>query len=182
MSRRWIALCALLLACDRSQPSARMVTMSGLQVPERTADDGTPDSCELLAAAAPQRLLGAEVFPAQRVYGLCLFEARDSVTGGAEKSIALEIRKDPAGTPRDLDAFWDREGAGVGFAGGKREQIETLQSLGDRALWHPIDGGLRLFAYWKSDRILVLTVRGVPTELALPWARQLAQTAIQSDS
>jgi hypothetical protein len=34
----------------------------------------------------------------------------------------------------------------------------------------------------SPDRILVLTVRSVPAERALPWARQLAQTAIQRDS
>jgi hypothetical protein len=185
----WLAL-ALLAACGRAQDSSGpaaaspgMVMLHGLQAPPRTQFDGTPDSCELLAAAAPQEFFGgAAMRPAQRVYGLCLFETVDSQTGTAEKSIGLEIRRDKATTPRSVDEFWEREGYGAGLEMSEREQLRTLDSLGDFAAWHPAIGGLRLFAYWKGNDMLVLTIRGATPERALPWARALAERAIRAGS
>jgi hypothetical protein len=143
--------------------------------------DGSPDSCELLSAAAPQTLLGKELAPARRIYGLCWFLAKDS--GDPEKSVGLEIRRESeAGVPTNQDEFWEREAGGVGLAGGAREQIEELDGPGDYSLWHPVDGGLRLFAYWDGEYVLVLTVKGAPLERALPWARELARAAVRQAS
>jgi hypothetical protein len=155
--------------------------MHGLQVPPRVHDDGSPDACELLAAADPRRLLGAELGPAMRIYGLCQVDVAEPA--GPERSVGLEIRRDPeAGVPADLDGFWEREGGGVGMLGSSREQIQELDSLGDYALWFPIDGGLQLFTYWQDEYILVLTIRGVPVERALPWGRELAQASVRRAS
>ncbi len=176
MSVRLVALCLALAvsgltACGDSKDSSK-------PFPARTQLDGAPDSCELLFAAAPQTLLGVELAPAQRFYGLCLVQDKDFPASGApEKSVGLEVRSDAAFVARNLDEFWEREGDGVGMAGGKREQVEAIPQLGDYAVWHPVDGGVRLFAYWGRQFVLVLTIRGVPPERALPWARELARAA-----
>lgn len=63
------------------------------------------------------------------MYGLCLFETQDSQAGTAEKSIGLEIRRDPdAPTPKSLDEFWGREGYGVGLEQASREELHPLDS------------------------------------------------------
>ena len=149
----------------------------GLKVPPRVHDDGSPDTCDLLGEASPQRLLGAELGPAMRIYGLC--HVAVSEPADPARSVGLEIRRDhERGVPHDLDAFWEREGGGVGMLGGSRDGIQEIDALGDYALWFPIDGGLQLFAYWQDEYILVLTIRGVPTERALAWGRELAQQGV----
>jgi hypothetical protein len=156
--------------------SGELVNIAGILAPPRVQDDGTPDACELLGNADPRSLLGQDLAPARRVYGLCLVDAagpRDP-----ERSIGLEIRRDPAGVPRNLDEFWEREAGGVGALGSSREQIEELPEPGDYSLWFPIEGGLQLFSYWKDEYILVLTIRGVPADRALPWARGLARSSV----
>ena len=157
-----------------------LARLGSILAPPRTQDDGSPDACELLGAADPAALLGAEVAAAQRVYGLCWVET--AVRETAERSVGLEIRRDPNGVPANLEQFWEREGGGVQMLGSSREQIELLPLLGDYALWFPVEGGMQLFSYWKNQYILVLTVRGVPTERALPWARALAAASLQRAS
>ena len=162
---------------DYALRPASFETRHGLQIPPRMHDDGSPDACDLLAESSPQRLLGAEVGPALRIYGMCRFAALEPAE--PERSVALEIRRDRAsGVPHDLDAFWAREGGGVGMLGSSREKIQELDAPGDYALWFPIDGGLQLFAYWQDEYILVLTIRGVPEERALAWGRELAHRSV----
>jgi hypothetical protein len=160
--------------------SGEIVEIAGIQAPRRAQDDGTPDPCELIGNADPRALLGGDLAPARRVYGLCLVEAVGA--GGPERSIGLEIRRDRAAVSRNLDEFWEREGGGVGVLGSSREQIDELREPGDYNLWFPIEGGLQLFSYWNQEYVLVLTVRGVPTERALPWARELARSSVAAAS
>jgi hypothetical protein len=175
---------ALWLGCGTAEapPSdyalrpASFETRHGLQIPPRVHDDGSPDACDLLGEASPRELLGAEVGPALRIYGMCRVAAQGPAE--PERSAALEIRRDRAGVPHDLDAFWEREGGGVGMLGSRREEIRELDAPGDYALWFPIDGGLQLHAFWQDEYILVLTIRGVPAERALLWARELAQRSV----
>jgi hypothetical protein len=148
------------------------------EAPPRVHDDGSPDSCELLAAADPSRLLGADLAPALRIYGLCRVQA--APVRDPERSVGLEIRRDRAAVSADFDGFWEREGGGVEMLGSSRDRIEELDGLGDYALWFPIEGGLQLFAYWGGEYVLVATVRGVPSVRALPWARELAQASIRA--
>jgi hypothetical protein len=152
----------------------------GISAPPRSQDDGSPDSCVLLGDANPGALLDAKLAPAERIYGLCWVQ--DESMPDPERSIGLEIRRDPAGVPGNLEQFWEREGGGVQMLGSSREQIQELGMLGDYALWFPVTGGMQLFTYWKNEYILVLTVRGVPTEQALPWARALAGRSVQAAS
>src|SRR5258706_3876239 len=143
MSVRLVALCLALAvsgltACGDSKDSSK-------PFPARTQLDGAPDSCELLFAAAPQTLLGVELAPAQRFYGLCLVQDKDFPASGApEQSVGLEVRSDAAFVARNLDEFWEREGDGVGMAGGEREQVEAIPPLRDYAVWHPLDRGVRV--------------------------------------
>ena len=196
-SKRHCIISAILLGCgaDDSPPPAPVAqpappaplaqpapleSFAGLQAPPRVLDDGSPDTCALLGPADPGALLGSALGTAQRIYGLCLVETAPPAQ--PERSVGLEIRKDPSGVPGNFDAFWEREGGGVGMLGSSREQVKEIENLGDYALWFPIDGGMQLFTYWKNAYILVLTVRGVETERALPWARELAATAVQRGS
>ena len=158
----------------------QLAQLGSILAPPRTQDDGSPDACELLGGADPAALLGTEIAAAQRVYGLCY--VGPAAPAMEERSVGLEIRRDPNGVPANLDQFWEREGGGVQMLGSSREQIEPLPQLGDFALWFPVEGGMQLFTYWKSQYILVLTVRGVPTERALPWARALAAASVQRAS
>ena len=160
--------------------SGEIVEIAGIRAPRRDQDDGTPDPCELIGRADPRSLLGADLDTARRIYGLCLVDA--AAPGQPERSVGLEIRRDAAGTPRDLDDFWLREGGGVGTLGSSREQIEPLAEPGEFSLWFPIEGGLQLFSYWNRDYVLVLTIRGVPTDRALPWARDLARSSVAAAS
>jgi hypothetical protein len=160
--------------------SGKIVDIAGIQAPRRAQDDGTPDTCQLIGNADPRSLLGQDLAPARRVYGLCLVEAAGATD--SERSIGLEIRRDPPAVSRNLDEFWEREGGGVAMLGSGREQIEELREPGDYALWFPIEGGLQLFSYWDDEYVLVLTVRGVPTARALPWARDLARRSVAAAS
>jgi hypothetical protein len=157
--------------------SGEIVEIGGIQAPARAHDDGTPDPCELLGRADPRTLLGGELAPARRIYGLCLVDALGGAQD-AERSVGLEIRRDRAAAARNLDEFWEREGGGVGLLGSSRERIQELPGPGDYSLWFPIDGGLQLFSYWNGEYVLVLTVRGVPEVRALPWACELARTSV----
>lgn len=183
----WARVCAsagIVLACGSEAPTSdhalrppSLETRHGLRIPPRVYDDGSPDACDLLGAAGPQRLLGAEVGPAMRIYGMCRVAV--DAPAEAERSVALEIRRDREnGVPHDLDGFWEREGGGVGMLGGSRDRIQELDAPGDYTLWFPIDGGLQLFAYWQNEYILVLTIRGVPEEPALAWGRELAHQSV----
>src|SRR5262245_60636639 len=81
------------------------------------------DQCDLLRAADPAKLLGVEIAEEPlRVYGVCRLHGKDGQP--AEwPTTDLEMRKDPEnGVPKDLDEFWDREGAGVERRGARREQ------------------------------------------------------------
>ena len=184
----WLAV-GVWLGCDPADAPARptgasqdwgraeeIVNIAGIQAPRRAFDDGTPDPCELLGNADPRALLGADLAPARRIYGLCLVDAAGPQD--PERSIGLEIRRDRAGVSRNLDEFWEREGGGVGMLGSSREQIQELTGPGDFNLWFPITDGLQLFSYWRHEYILVLTIRGVPTVRALPWARDLAKSSV----
>jgi hypothetical protein len=142
------------------------------------ASAGVPDSCALLGAADPKSLLRSEVGEPFRIYGLCRVERAGAAPFDPEHSAALEVRSDAASVPASFDAFWELEGGGVGLAGGLREQVAEIPGLGDYALWHPITRGLRLFAYARPDLVVVVTVVGVPTERALPWAQTLARDAV----
>src|SRR5262245_32207418 len=74
--------------------SGEIVEIAGIQAPPRAQDDGTPDTCQLIGNADPRSLLGKDLAPARRVYGLCLVEA--AASGDPERSIGLEIRRDRA--------------------------------------------------------------------------------------
>jgi hypothetical protein len=140
---------------------------------------GAADPCELLVTAAPQTLLETELTPAFRVLGLCRAEAKERAKDEPERYVSLELRREPLRpVPNDLAEFWQREGGGVDMLGGRREQIQVLDGIGDYALWYPSQSGLQLYAYWDRHNVLVLTVAGAPVERALPWARDLAQKAI----
>jgi hypothetical protein len=141
------------------------------------------DQCDLLRAADPAALLGVEIAEEPvRVYGVCRLHGKHGQP--AEwPTTDLEMRKDPEnGVPKDLDEFWDREGAGVERRGARREQIEELRGIGDYALWYAFPEGLQLHAFWGGKNILLITVVGAPAERALPWAEQLAKHAIEETS
>src|SRR5262245_40843086 len=100
------------------------------------------DQCDLLRAADPAALLGVEIDPEPlRVYGVCRLHGKQGQP--AEwPTTDLEMRKDPEnGVPKDLDEFWDREGAGVERRGARREQVEELSGIGDYALWYSFRDG-----------------------------------------
>jgi hypothetical protein len=160
--------------------SGEIVEIAGIQAPRRDRDDGTPDPCELIGRADPRSLLGGKLATARRIYGLCLVDADPPAQ--PERSVGLEIRRDATGAPRNLDEFWRREGGGAAVLGSSREQIEELGEPGEYSLWFPIEGGLQLFSYWSRDYVLVLTIRGVPTDRALPWARDLARSSVAAAS
>jgi hypothetical protein len=112
---------------------------------------------------------------------MCRVEIPGSgLEGTPERSAALEVRADrEKPVPANVEEFWEREGAGVEYAGGKRDQLRELAGVGDYALWHPIHGGMRLFAYWNEEWMAVITVMGVPEVHAVPWSQRLAQGTIQ---
>jgi len=140
---------------------------------------GLPDTCDFLSAADPAALLGAELAPAERYFGLCIVAAKGSQT--LDQSAGIELRRaSESGVPTNEEQFWAAEGAGVEFMGGKREGIEELDGPADYAVWYPIEFGLQLNAYWGGEYILVVNVRGAPIERALPWAREIVQTAVQA--
>jgi hypothetical protein len=141
------------------------------------------DQCDLLRAADPAALLGVEIAEEPlRVYGVCRLHGKHGEP--AEwPTTDLEMRKDPeSGVPKNLDEFWDREGAGVERRGARREQIEELSGIGDYALWYAFPEGMQLHAFWGGKNILLITVVGAPPERALPWAVQLARNAIDKTS
>ena len=144
---------------------------------------GAADPCELLRAADPGALLGTEVGPEFRVYGLCRYEAKVWLKGEPERAVGLEMRREPKrAVPTSLDEFWVREGNGVDMLGGTREQVVELRGLGDYALWYPSRDGMQLYAYWDQHNVLVLTIAGAPVDSSLPWAQELAKQAIQKAS
>jgi hypothetical protein len=144
---------------------------------------GAADPCELLRAADPGALIGTEIGPEFRVYGLCRYESKVWLKDQPERAIGLEMRREPSRpVPTSLDEFWLREGGGVDLMGGRREQVVELAGLGDYALWYPTYDGIQLYAYWDQHNILVLTVAGVPVERSLPWAQELARKAIEKAS
>jgi hypothetical protein len=143
------------------------------------------DQCDLLRAADPATLLGVEIDPEPlRVYGVCRLHGKDGVPA-KWPTTDLEMRKDPEhGIPKNLDEFWEREGAGGERRGAKREQIEELHGIGDYALWYPFSSGqgLQLHAFWGAQNIMLITVVGAPVERAFPWAKELAKNAIAAAS
>jgi hypothetical protein len=74
------------------------------------------------------------------------------------------------------------EGAGVGFLGGEREGIKEVAGLGDFAVWYPITDGLCLHLYWQGKYIIRITTRGIDNERGLPWAKTLAQRALDASA
>ena len=161
---RW-ALCACLVAvlgCDKRS--------------------GPADPCELLRAANPHALLRDELSAEQRIYGLCRVESLAAPGGPDEKSAGLEIRRDRAAAAvANFQQFWEHEGAGVGFQGGTREGGVELNGPGVYTVWFPIGGGVQLFSYWEDDHLLVITVKGAPVEIALPWAQDLAGETVRAE-
>jgi hypothetical protein len=144
---------------------------------------GAADPCELLLGADPGALLGTEIGPPFRVYGLCRYEAKVWRKGEPERAIGLEMRREPQrAVPTRLDEFWLREGNGVDLMGAKRDDVVELPGLGDYALWYPTRQGLQLYAYWGEHNVLVLTIAGAPVEPSLPWAQALARKAIEKAS
>ena len=162
---RRAALCALLLswvACSKTS--------------------GPPDPCALLRAAKPAALLAAELDADRHIYGLCRIDSLAAPAGPDEKSVGLEIRRDPAAAAvASLEQFWDREGAGVGDQGGVREKVRELNGPGSFTVWVPIEGGLQLFSYWDRDNLLVISVKGAAVERALPWAQSLAGETVRAE-
>lgn len=180
-----LALAAWIGCGEREEQRSAPAAPPAPAIPEapRKFSAAGPDACTLLADADPKMLLGGELGAPWRIYGLCRVEVPGSGADGTpERSVGLEVRVAEEGVklPTNLDEFWLQEDAGVGFAGGKREQLVQLPGIGDFALWHPITGGLRVFGYWGGRWILVLTVMGTPQEKALPWAQELARvTSLQ---
>jgi len=198
--RRSTPLCAMLgLAClvacsksaeDTAAPPTAAPVEEGNAAPQPAPQvDWTryrfagADQCDLLRGADPAALLGVEIADEPiRVYGVCRLHGKQGPP--AEwPTTDLEMRKDPEnGVPKDLDEFWDREGAGVERRGARREQIEELRGIGDYALWYAFPKGMQLHAFWGGQNILLITVVGAPAERARPWAEQLARDAIAKTS
>jgi hypothetical protein len=185
---------ALSLACGEADPPAQPAPQAeqppttgpepvppGAEVPPFPDPKRGPDVCKLLTDADPATLLAGTPGDPWRIYGMCRVEIPGSgLEGTPERSAALEVRADrEKAVPTNADEFWEREGAGAEFAGAKRDQLVELKGIGDYALWHPINGGMRLFAYWNKDWMAVVTVMGVPEVHALPWSQKLAKTAIE---
>jgi hypothetical protein len=144
---------------------------------------GSADQCELLLAADPAALLGVEIGPEFRTYGLCRYEAKVWLKQDPERAVGLEMRREPnQPVPVNFEEFWVREGGGVDLMGGKRENVVELKGLGDYALWFPTARGLQLYAYWDTHNVLVLTIAGATVEKSLPWAQDLAKKAIEKAS
>jgi hypothetical protein len=185
---------ALSLACSESEPAAPPAQSEeqppatapepippGAEAPPVPDPKLGPDVCKLLADADPATLLAGAPGAPWRIYGMCRVEIPGSgLEGTPERSAALEVRADrEKPVPTNVEEFWEREGAGVEYAGGKRDQLHELAGVGDYALWHPIQGGMRLFAYWNKEWMAVITVMGVPEVHAIPWSQRLAQGTIQ---
>jgi hypothetical protein len=158
--------------------------VGSLQVPPRTiADPGLPDSCTLLAAAEPEALITEPIAPVVRMTNVCIAHAVSSPT--FEYSLSVELRRpEPVERasgpqPSNEDAFWVAEGGGIDLVGGLREELKPIEGIGDYAVWYPITDGMALHAYWQSEFILAINVRGVPTDRGLTWAQEVARDAIE---
>jgi hypothetical protein len=159
--------------------------MNGYMVPERQIPDPTlVDSCVLLTQADPKGMLKEELAPIDRMSNVCLAFAASSQT--LERSLTVELRHpepleiENGGVPTNPEQFWGAEGGGVDLMGGKKEQVQQLQGIGDFAVWYPMTGGMALHAYWEGKYIIAINVRGIDEQSGLAWAKDVAQRAIQA--
>ena len=197
-----LALLLALAACGDSktavEPSQPMETdllaqgytkVDDYLVPPITLPDATlPDSCPLLLEADPKGLIAEPLGPIERMSHVCIATA--AAKPGYQHMLGLEIRHPEPGevensggaVPKDLETYWMAEGNGVGFLGGKREDIQAVGGLGDFAVWYPITDGLCLHTYWKGKYIIRVTTRGLDNERGLPWAKTLTQRALDASA
>lgn len=195
--RQATALLSVLLALpgcggsDETQaekPAPGHSQMNGYRVPARTVPDPTlPDSCEILTAAepGPKELIAEPLAPVERISNVCI--VRSDSEPGYSHSIAVELRHPEqleieAGVPTSLETFWRAEGGGIDLLGGRREQIQEIDGLGDFATWYPIHLGLGLHAYLQGRYIVRITIRGIELERGLVWARTVAQRALEESA
>jgi hypothetical protein len=205
--RRAVARAALLLAfaalaaCgnDDAAPPAKpteadllasgYTQMNGYLVPPRELADPTlPDTCVLLTESdpGPKEMITEPLAPIERMGHVCI--ATIASKYGYDLSIAVEIRHPEtfeveAGLPKDMESFWMAEGGGIDLLGGRREQVEPIEGLGELAMWYPITGGIGLHAYSQGSRYIHrVTIRGIDKERSLAWAKAFAQRAIEASA
>lgn len=139
-------------------------------------------ACALLVEADPKRMIAEPLAPLLRMSNVCIAHARS--TPSLETSLAVELRHPEAveieagGLPSSKETFMRAEGASVGLMGGREAEVVELPDLADYAVWYPINGGVALHAYWRGQYILRFTIRGLPVEPSLEWAKQVTRRAI----